>query len=116
MSAAMNDEKKAQLLEELSENSEFLAEMQGITSKQGIQDLFSRYGLELSHEEVDAFVETTYAALDELDESKLEQVAGGIAWEVGAATVFWWAIKGTAKIAKKCWNAGRKFANWEASR
>ena len=111
MSFEMTNEKKALLLEELSENEAFLAEMKEVSSKKDIQDLFAKYGLEMSREEVDMFVTTANASLTELDEANLEEVAGG----VDPFTVFVWAYNGTKVIAKKCWNAGRKFANWEAS-
>ena len=103
----MTDDKKRELMEKLSEDESFLSEMKQVESKPELQKHFARYGLDLSVEEIDGIAKAFEAAAD------LENVAGGVLFEVGAGTVFWWAIKGTARIAKKCWNAGKKFANWE---
>lgn len=105
----MNAEKTV-AFEKLVDNDEFLTAIANAESKSQIQDIFASYGLELSRDEVDSFV----AALEsvgsgELNEDTLESVAGGTAQ-------FWiWTYKGIKAIAKKAWNAGKKFANWEQS-
>ena len=112
----MTDTEKREKLEALSDNEAFLEAMKAAEGKEAVQKVFAEHGLDLTREEVDAFVLLAERELSgELSEEDLESIAGG-ASGVKAEKVFEWAWKATKAIAKWCWNAGRKFANWEASR
>ena len=106
----MTNEEKIVLLEKLTDNDAFLADIAKAESKDQLQEVFANYGLELTCEEVDAFVaKLNNETADELNEDALEDVAGG----VDAAWVFKTAGKAIKKVAKFCWNAGKKLADWE---
>ena len=67
----MTNEEKIALLEKLADNDAFLADIAKAESKDQLQEAFANYDLELTCEEVDAFVaklnsETAY----ELNESR----------------------------------------------
>lgn len=110
----MND--KQVKFDALVENESFLEAMKAAEGKDDIKRIFSEFGLDLSKDEINAFTAMTERALsEELTADDLESVAGG-AIDIDPFKVFEWAWKGTKKIAKKCWNAGRKFANWEQNR
>lgn len=107
----MTESEKKLKIEELSKSPAFLEAMKAAESKADIQRVFQENGLELSREEVDAFVVLSEKELsDELDIQELENVAGG----VDPLTVLTWAWKGTKAIAKYCWRAGKKFYDWES--
>ncbi len=105
----MTETEKRIKMEELAESASFLNAMKDAESKLDIQRIFHENGLDLSREEVDAFVAISEKELsDELNVNELESVAGGVA----PLTVLSWAWKGTKAIAKHCWNAGKKFYDW----
>ena len=111
----MTNEEKIVLLEKLTDNDAFLADIAKAESKDQLQEVFANYGLELTRDEVDAFVaKLNSTASGELNEDSLDDVAGGVS--VTALWVFSTAAKGIKKIAKTCWNAGKKLANWEDGR
>ena len=111
----MTEAEKQKKLEVLSNDPAFLEAMKNVAGKDDIKKVFSEYGLDLTKEEVDAFVFLAEKEISgELSDAELENVAGG-AKDYDAMDVFGWAWKGTKAIAKWCWKAGRSFANWEAS-
>lgn len=108
----MTDMEKGALLEQLANNDEFTSAIANAQSKQELQNVFAANGLEMTQEEVDGFIATMKAmGTDELDECDLEGVAGGAA----AETVLGWMWNGAKMVAKKAWDLGKKFANWENS-
>ena len=74
-------DKNAKLME-IFENEQFKEEAANLTTAEELQTLFARYGLEMSTDEVmnlcGAIVRQMESG-DELSESDLEDVAGGIA-------------------------------------
>ncbi len=109
----MTDVQKEEKINQLIENGLFLQAMKEAKSKEDLQEIFKKFGLAMSRDDIDEFVLLAEKSLDEFCEEDLETVAGGSG--VGAVTVFYWAWKATKAIAKKCWNAGKRFANWEAN-
>ena len=109
----MTNNEKAVLLEKLSENQEFLQAFSAVQSKDELQKVFNNFGLEMTREEIDAFVHMIgNSGSDELNVDDLESVSGG----VDALTVLGWAWKGIKAVSKTAWNAGKKLANWESNR
>lgn len=88
--------------------------MQKISMSESLSDMqavFAENGVDLSIEEVKTFIDFMNAHMDgSLSDDELDEVAGGAVAEITAVTVFTWAWKGTKKIARKCWEAGRWFA------
>ena len=74
----MTNEEKIVLLEKLTDNDAFLADIAKAESKDQLQEVFANYGLELTRDEVDAFV----AKLN----STAKPMANSTAIHVGAAT------------------------------
>ena len=108
-----NIEKEA-LLEQLAENQMFIDAFSAVESKADLQKVFMNFGLEMSREEIDAFVVMANQAVsDELNENDLDDVSGGA---VDALTVLSWGWKGIKAVAKTAWNAGKALANWESKR
>lgn len=83
-------------INELLMNEEFQKRSVEVTTKEGVQALFTEFGVNLTEEEVDAFLIQLGAMLsgasDELGEEDLDNVAGGgflsIALSGAAATAF----------------------------
>lgn len=107
----MTLDEKALALDKLVENEEFLNAYHKVEAKTELQELFAKYGVELSKEEIDAFVSAVNGN-EELDETSLDAVAGG----VEPLTIFKWAWGVVKKTGKWAWNKGRQLANWENSR
>ena len=107
----MTNQEKGLLLEQLAEKEEFIAAISNAQNKQELQEVFSANGVEMDGAQIDAFVSYVQSAgSDELNESELENIAGGV---VDALQVLTWAWEGTKKIAKYAWKWGRKLAQWE---
>ena len=107
----MGGEELKKKLEALVEDEAFLSELKQADSKNDLQTTLCKYGIKLNEEEVDAFageIEKQLAS-DEVSESDLEQVSGGVtAWAIFGAVVSW-----GKDIWKKCWGWGKKFVNFE---
>lgn len=108
----MND-KQAKYCEILEQES-FLQAMRSANTRQDVQNAFAEHGLEMSREEVDAFLmvaSNESGSPDELDAQALEDVSGGSAAGVTALWVLSTSAKIAAGIGKACWNAGKWVAN-----
>ena len=107
----MTNEEKGVKLEQLVYDAGFMQAIASAESKLNLQEVFAQYGLAMSREEVDGFIQMmNYAASDELNEDVLDKVQGG-----AVATIFKYAWKAIKYIAPKAWRAGKKLANWEHS-
>ena len=107
-------EDRNQKLEKLLGDESFIRELDTAQTREQIQEIYRKHGVELSREEVDAFLAVATSDGAELDETALETVAGGAYWTAArvfsaAWNVFTWGAKGA-------WNLGKKFANWEDGR
>lgn len=108
----MTNQEKNVLLEQLAENEAFLSAFAKVESKDQLQELLKNNGLELTCEEVDAFVAKLDEAVGgELNEENLDDVAGGLA--ITAGTIFTVSYKAIKKVGKVAWKLGKKLANWE---
>ena len=107
----MTNQEKGLLLEQLAEKEEFIIAISNAQNKQELQAVFAANGVEMDDAQTDAFVAYVQSAgSDDLNESELENVAGG---SVDPLTVLTWAWEGTKKVAKYAWKWGRKLAQWE---
>lgn len=99
---------KAEKLQQIIGDEKVLLALSQADSKEAMQKIFRDNGLEMSVEEVDAFITgMNLACSTELDEADLDTVAGGVA----PLTVLQWGWTGIKTVAKTCWKAGRWFAN-----
>lgn len=97
----MTENEKKIKLEELAESASFLNAMKDAESKQDIQRIFHENGLDLSGEEVDAFVAICEKEQsDELDVEDLDTVAGGVSGLTGLSLA-WMGAKTLAKAIKR---------------
>ena len=110
----MNNKEKTEVFAKLSEDEAFLSALKNAESKDELKAIFEENGLPLSKEEVDTFVELAMRTIndDELTDDEMENVAGGA---IGPEWIVTTAISYGSKVVKACWNAGKKFANWENS-
>lgn len=99
----MNAKEKIQ---ELLKNEEFIAQAKEAGGVEGLRNVFAQYGVELSNEQVEGFVQAVYADAsaggDELDAGQLDAVSGGKGDVWG---YIWGAIKSG-------WDTGRKLGDW----
>jgi len=104
-------ESKETMINKLVEDGDFLEAMKKAESKDDIKAVFSQFGLELSNEEIDGFTKMIEKDLagEELGDEELETVSGG----VSRLQVLTWMYKGAKAVAKICFKAGQKFADWE---
>ena len=102
------EEKNAKLVE-LVNNEQILSQIIASGSKDAMKSVFAQYGLDLTAEEIDAFVQMMNRSEDgELSMEEMENVAGGA---IDALWVFSMAAKGIKAVAKKAWEAGKWAAN-----
>lgn len=103
---------KAVALEKLAANKDFLNAVASTNCKDELQKVFHDFDLEMSRDEIDAFILMMEASVsEELSDDVLDQVSGG----VSAKDVFGWAWNGAKAVAKTAWSLGKKFADWEKS-
>ena len=107
----MTDQEKTKKFEQLSQDKEFLESMAKADTREDIRRVFFSYGMELTHEEVDAFIDLALQDNQELNENMLDEVAGG----VSAAALLKAMADAAWNVGKYCWSLGKKFANWEDS-
>ena len=103
----MNDQLKIQKMNEILEDESLIKVLSEASSKEEMQQIFNDAGLEMSLEEIDAFINLMNTSGGELNEAALSSVNGG----VDALWIFSTSWKGIKKIAKACWNAGKWLAN-----
>ena len=101
-------------INKLMEQKEFAEAFSKTSTAQEVVDLFGRNGVEVPLEIAEELFIPAIHMDGELNEDALDDVAGGVS--VTALWVFSTAAKGIKKIAKTCWNAGKKLANWEDDR
>ncbi len=79
-------DKNAKLME-IFQNEQFKVEAENLTTAEELQSLFSKYGLELTKQEVVALCGAIVRQMNggELTEDDLEDVAGGFAWAIVGA-------------------------------
>ena len=106
----MEIQEKVTKLTQVFDNEEVMRKLSMAESLEAMQAIFAENGVEMSIDDVKEFILFMNKKEDgTLAESELDQVAGGSG--VGALTIFAWAWKGTKKIARYCWEAGRWAAN-----
>ena len=78
---------KNQKLIEIFQNEQFKAECQNLNTAEDLKELFAKYDLDLSMDEVYALCAQIASSSQsgELDENDLDAVAGGFAWVAVAA-------------------------------
>jgi predicted ribosomally synthesized peptide with nif11-like leader len=108
----MNGEEMKNKLEALVGNEAFLADLQKAESKDDLQNVMKKYGVELTKEEVDAFASEIEKILssEEMQDNDLEQVSGGV---IGPWQIITFTYSVGKDFWKKCWSWGKQFANWE---
>lgn len=74
-------DKRTEQVKALMEDQEFVNHLLTLESNEEVRKAFAEKGVEFSLEEVEAVAEAAFGG-GELDESQLENVAGGIAWEI----------------------------------
>ena len=96
---------------QLMENTEFVNEMLSQNNEEEVQALYSKHGVELTIDEVREIgkVLNSFETKEELDDSDLDEVAGGLV--LTAATC--WAV---AKAAIAVGSAGLAVYKWYKSR
>lgn len=106
----MNDQEKSHKLEKILSDATLVKRLYNAADKADMQAIFSEFGLELTSDEVDAFIRMMNAATtgdEEISEEQLEEVTGGVA----AVWILETAFKIIFKIAKPIWKAGKWLAN-----
>ena len=108
----MNNQDLISKLGALADNEAFIADLKSAESKNDLQNVLAKYGIDLTREETDVFASEIEKILTgrEVSEAELEQVSGGVAagWIIITQAIDW-----GKEIWKKCWSWGKKFANWE---